>query len=64
MREYERKVGGYTVRQQLSERDAEALGVKTAAKRDPAPVAETKKVEPENKTSTSSGRRGRRLKRD
>lgn len=63
MKKYTVRMGGYDMQLQLTDDDARARGLLAGEK--PAPVAETRKVEPENKAVPEKPKRGRpRIQRD
>lgn len=62
MKNYQVRMGGYTMTLKLSDEDARARGLLEAEK--PAPVVETRKVEPENKAAAPKKRGRPRIQRD
>lgn len=62
MKNYTVRVGGYDMVMKLSDEDARTRGL--LAEEKPAPVAETKKVDPENKAGAPKKRGRPRIQRD
>lgn len=62
MKKYTVRMGGYDMQMQLTDEDARARGLLADEK--PAPVAEAKKVEPENKAADKPKRGRPRIQRD
>lgn len=62
MKNYTVRSGGYEMTLKLSDEDARARGLLAPEK--PEPVAETRKVEPENKAAAPKKRGRPRIQRD